>query len=111
MSTAVAVALAVMAGLSLSFVFSKATSPFGVEADKASMKELRHKLSMVDRARQAYIRKKEFDEINGDIRKNRDIYEKYISILNDKKKTVTQSRGEPEFSDEESDFKAEAKDE
>ena len=78
MSTGIAVSLVVMASLSVAFVYANSKSAKRVGATKENMEELRQKLMKVERARKAYERKEEDDEIKA----NQEEYENYVSILN-----------------------------
>lgn len=78
MSTGIAVSLVVMASLSVAFVYANSKSAKRVGATRENMEELREKLMKVERARKAYERKEEDDEIKA----NQEEYENYVSILN-----------------------------
>ena len=67
-----------MASLSVAFVYANSKSAKRVGATKENMEELRQKLMKVERARKAYERKEEDDEIKA----NQEEYENYVSILN-----------------------------
>jgi uncharacterized membrane protein (DUF106 family) len=79
MSIGVAVSLAVMATLSLVFVYTSSMGPKQVMPSQDTLDELNMKLKKLKRARDAY-REKQAKE---DIKQNQDEYDKYVSILDE----------------------------
>jgi hypothetical protein len=80
MSVGIAVSLAVMATLGVVFVYTNSTSPQRVGPTHENMEELKQKLKVLQKAREAYRKKNESDEIQA----NQDAYDEYISILKKK---------------------------
>lgn len=80
MSVGIAVSLAVMATLGVVFVYTNSTSPQRVGPTHENMEELKQKLMVLQKARKAYRKMNESDEIQA----NQDAYDEYISILKKK---------------------------
>jgi len=80
MSTGVAVSLVIMASLGLAFVYNSSRTPQRIGPSKENMDELRQKLSVLSKAREAHRQKSVDDEIQ----KNQQAYDEYVSILKKK---------------------------